>query len=74
MIIGTYFYSQNVEKYKKDKSSTLILPKFVTFYYFNDPEELRILEIFFAVLLTKILIDNRKGVLHLYQKQKRLKK
>ena len=38
------------------------------------PEQNRIKpEIFFAILLTKILIDNRKGVFYLYQKRKRQK-
>ena len=53
---------------KKDKIVRLSFLKFVSFYHFNVPEEPRISEIVFAVLLTKILIDNRKGV---YQKRKR---
>ena len=53
---------------KKDKISTLVFPKFFSFSHFNVPEELRISEIVFAILLTKVLIDNRKGV---YQKRKR---
>ena len=60
-IIVTYFHSQNVEKHKKDKTVTLSFPKFVSFYHLSVPEGLRISKIFFAILHTKILIDNRKG-------------
>ena len=71
LITGTYFHGKNVEKCKKDKIVTLSFPKFVSFYHFSVPEELRISEVFFAILLTQILIDNRKGVFYLYQKGKR---
>ena len=53
---------------KKDKIVTLSRPKFVSLYYFSVPGKLRISEISFAILLTKILIDNRKGVFYLCQK------
>ena len=66
-----YFYSQNFENRKNDKIVILYFPKFVSFYHFSVPEELRISEIFFAILLTKNLIDNRKGIFYLYQKQKK---
>ena len=56
----TYFHGQNVEKHKKDKIVTLSFPKFVSFYHLSVPEGLRISEIFFAILHTKI-IDKRKG-------------
>ena len=56
---------------KKDSIVTLSFPKFVDFYHFRVPEEFIISEIFFAVLHTEILIDNRKRVFYLYQKQKR---
>ena len=68
-IIETYFHGQNVEKHKKHKIVTLPFPKFVSFYHLAIPQELRISEIFFAILHTKILIDNIKGVIYLYQKQ-----
>ena len=61
----------NMLKDKKDKIVTLSFPKFVSFYHLSVQEELRISEIFLAILLTKILIDNRKGVFFLYQKRKR---
>ena len=61
-IIVTYFHIQNVEKHKKDKIVTLSFPKFVSFYHLSVPEGLRVSEIFFATLHTKILIDNRKEV------------
>ena len=67
----TYFYRQNVEKCKNDKSVTLSFPKSVSVYHFIVPEELRISEIFIAILLTKILINNRKVIFYLYQKGKR---
>ena len=67
----TYFYSQNFENRKNDKIIILYFPKFVSFYHFSVPEELRISEIFFAILLTKNLIDSRKGIFSLYQKQKK---
>ena len=57
-------------KNKKDKIVTLPFPKFVSFYHLAVPKELRISEIFFAILRTKILIDNRKGAFYLCQKQK----
>ena len=59
MIIATYFHSQNVEKHKEDKIVTPF-PKVVSFYHFIVPEEIRISEIFFAILLTKMY---RKQVL-----------
>ena len=60
-----------LKKPKKDKSVTLSFPKFFSLCQFSVPEDLRIFEISFAILLTKMLIDNRKGVLYLYQKRKR---
>ena len=72
-IIVTYFHGQNAEKLKKDKIVTLSFPKCVSFYHLSVPEGLRISEIFFAILHTKILIDIRKVAFYLYQKQKRLK-
>ena len=60
-------------KHKKDKIVTLSFLKFVSFYHFRVPEELAISEILFAILLTKILIDNRKGVFYIYQIRKRQK-
>ena len=57
---------------KKIKIITLSFPKFVSFYHFSVPEGLRTSGVFFGILLTKILIDNRKGVSYFYQKQKRL--
>ena len=69
-IIVTYLHGQNAEKLKKDKIVTLSFPKFVSFYHLSVPEGLRISKIFFAILHTKILIDNRKGFFYLYQKQK----
>ena len=76
LIIGTYSQNgQNLEKRKKDKIATLSFLWFLTnlsgFYHFNVPEEIRISEILFATMLTKILTDNRKGVFYLYQKRKR---
>ena len=68
-IIETYFHGQNVEKHKKDKIVTLPFPKFVSFCHLDVPQELRISEIFFAILHAKILIDNIKGVFYFYQKQ-----
>ena len=56
---------------KKDKIVTLYFPKFISFYHFSVPEQLRISEIFFEILPTEILIDNRKGVFYFYQKQER---
>ena len=56
-------------KKRKKENVTLSFPKFVS-YHFSVPEELKISGIFFAILLTKILIDNRKGVFYFYQKQK----
>ena len=46
-------------KKKKDKIVTHSFPKFVNFYHFS-VSELRISVIFFAILLTKVLPDNRK--------------
>ena len=43
-IIGTYCHGQNVEKHKKDKIVTLSFPKFVGFYHFSVPEELKFLK------------------------------
>ena len=57
-------------KNKKDKIVTLSFPKFVSFHQSNAQEELRICEIFFTILLTKILIDNRKGVFYLIKNKK----
>ena len=71
-IIRTYFHVQNVEKHKKDKIVTLFFLKFVSFCYSNVPEKLRISEILFAGLYTKILIGNRKGVFLLKQKNKKI--
>ena len=48
---------------------TLSFLKFVSFYHLSVPERLRIPEIFFAILHTKILIDN-KMFFYFYQKQK----
>ena len=42
---------------KKDKIVTLSFPKFISFYHLGVPERLRISEIFFVILHTKILID-----------------
>ena len=70
MIIQTYFHGQNFEKQKKDKIVTLSFPKFVSFHQSSVQEELRICEIFFTILLTKILIDNRKGVFYLIKNKK----
>ena len=64
-----------IGKHKKDTIVTLSFAKFVSFCHFSVLEELRISEIFFAILLTKILIDNRKGAFfYLYHKQKKIKK
>ena len=52
---------------------TLSFLKFVSFYHLSVPERLRIPEIFFAILHTKILIDNREGFLSL-SKTKKIKK
>ena len=71
MILGTYFHSQNVDKHKKGKIVTLPFPKFVDFYHVSVPGELKISETLFTMYLTKILINNRKRVFYLYQKQKR---
>ena len=71
MILGTYFHSQNVDKHKKGKIVTLSFPKFVDFYHVSVPGELKISETLFTIYLTKILINNRKRVFYLYQKQKR---
>ena len=68
-----YFHGQNVEERKNDKIVTLSFPKFISFYHFSVPEELGISEIFFAILLTKILIDNREGVF-IFSKTKKIKK
>ena len=57
-------------KNKKDKIVTLSFPKFVSFHQSSVQEELRICEIFFTILLTKILIDNRKGVFYLIKNKK----
>ena len=57
-------------KKKKDKIVTLSFPKFVSFHQSNVQEELRICEIFFTISLTKILIDNRKGVFYLIKNKK----
>ena len=59
-LTGAYFHGQNVEKHKKDKIVTHSFHKFVNFYHFSLPEELRISAIFFVILLTKVLRDNRK--------------
>ena len=56
---------------QKDKIKTISFLKLLSFYYFRFPEKLRTFEIFFAILLNKILFDNRKGVFYLYQKRKR---
>ena len=68
MIIETYFQGQNVENAKK--ILTLSFPKFVSFYQFSGEEELRISEIFFAILITKILTDNGKGVFLFFKSKK----
>ena len=57
-------------KNKKDKIVTLSFPKFISFHQSSVQEELRICEIFFTILLTKILIDNRKGVFYLIKNKK----
>ena len=59
---------------KKDKIVTLSFPKFVSFYYISLPEGLRISKIFFAILHTKILIDNREGFFLSLSKTKKIKK
>ena len=71
MILGTYFHSQNVDKHKKGKIVTLSFAKSVDFYHVSVPGELKISETLFTMYLTKILINNRKRVFYLYQKQKR---
>ena len=48
---------------------TLSFLKFVSFYHLSVPESSRIPEIFFAILHTKILIDN-KMFFYFYQKQR----
>ena len=58
-------------KHKKDKIVTLSFPKFVSFHHLSVQEELRISEIFFAILLTKILTDKRKGAFLFLWKTKR---
>ena len=73
-IIVTYFHGQNAEKLKKDKIVTLSFPKCVSFYHLSVPEGLRISKIFFAILHTKILIDNRKGFFLSLSKTKNIKK
>ena len=73
MIIQTYFRGQNFEKHEKYKIVTLSFPKFVSFHQLLVQEELRISEIFFATLHTKILIDNRKGVFLSLSKTKKIK-
>ena len=57
-------------KNKKDKIVTLSFPKFISFHQSSVQEELRICVIFFTILLTKILIDNRKGVFYLIKNKK----
>ena len=69
-MILTYFHSQNVEK-QKNKIVTLSFPKFISFYQLGVPEGLRISEIFFAILHTKIIVDNRKGFFLSLSKTKR---
>ena len=71
MILGTYFHSQNVDRHKKGKIVTLSFAKFVDCYHVSVPGELKISETLFTMYLTKILINNRKRVFYLYQKQKR---
>ena len=68
LITGMYYHQQNVKKCRNDKIVTLSFPKFVSFYHCSAPEELRIHGIFFAIVLIKILIGNRKGVFYLYEK------
>ena len=68
--MGTYFHDQNVKKHKKDKIVALSFTNFVSFYNSSVPGKLRIFEIFFAILLIKVLIDNRKGAFYLYEKWK----
>ena len=70
-MILTYFHSQNVEKQKKHKIVTLSFPKFISFYQLGVPEGLGISEIFFAILHTKIIVDNRKGFFLSLSKTKR---
>ena len=72
LIIGSCFYRQNIEKHKKDKI-TLSFSKFVNFYHFSVPEELRISEIFFAIVRTKILVDNKKRVFLYFSQTKKIK-
>ena len=69
-MILTYFHSQNVEK-QKNKIVTLSFPKFISFYQLGVPEGLGISEIFFAILHTKIIVDNRKGFFLSLSKTKR---
>ena len=65
--MGTYFHDQNVKKHKKVKIVALSFTKFVSFYNSIVPGRLRIFEIFFAILLIKVLFDNRKGAFYLYK-------
>ena len=60
-------------KNKKDKIVTFSFPKFVSFYHLIVPEGLRFSEVFFAILDTKMLIDNRKGFF-IFIKNKKIKK
>ena len=69
-MILTYFHSQNVEK-QKNKIVTLSFPKFISFHQLGVPEGLGISEIFFAILHTKIIVDNRKGFFLSLSKTKR---
>ena len=63
-------FSVKMSKNKKDEIVTLSFPKFVNFYHFSAPEEVRISHNFFTILLTKILIDK---FFCLYHKQKKKK-
>ena len=65
MIVGTYFHHENVGKCKIKNKKIVIFPflKFVSLHHFIVLEKLRISEIFFAIVLMKILID--KGFLSL---------
>ena len=71
--LQTHFSNRNLFSRSNNEIVTLPFFKFINFYHFSVPEELGISEIFFAILFTRKLIDSRKGVFYLYQKQKRKK-
>ena len=70
MLIRAYFHSQNFEKHKKDKIVKLSFPKFPSSYQLSIQKKSESLKYYLQLFLTKIFIDTRKGVFHLYQKQK----